>query len=156
VAKRIGETARGLPASLDAAYPEVAAKIKKSAVPLSPAEKELTSRVPVNVGTLDEYFGKRGYGVGFPGLHSIMAKECYCFIDGKRTGLDIFRAVQAEALSVGSFYYGTVTPEAVLGLLDEAVKKGVLIYRGGETRRRLPPARASRQRVPTTSRQPPQ
>ena len=129
VAKRAGETARGLLGGLEAAYPAVAAKIKKAPVVLSPAEKELSLRVPINVGTLDEYFGKRGWYVTFPGLHSILAKECYCFVDGKRTGLDIFRAVHAEALSAGPFYYGTVAPETVLALLDDAVKKGVLIYR---------------------------
>jgi len=55
-----------------------------------------------------------------------MARECYGFVDGKRSFLDIYRAVHAEALSAGEFYYGTVTPDSVKGLLDEAVEKGVL------------------------------
>ncbi len=38
-----------------------------------------------------------------------MAKECYGFVDGTRSYLDIFRAVHAEALSAGEFYYGKVT-----------------------------------------------
>jgi len=132
LAVRIGERARDLVRELEAAFPAVAASVRKSgpaAGALTPVEKELASRRPVNAGTLDEYFGKRGWNVTFPGLHPIMAKECYCFVDGKRTGLDIFRAVQAEALSVGSYYYGTVSPEAVLGLIDDAVKKGALKLR---------------------------
>lgn len=131
LAVRIGERAAGFVRDLEAAFPEVAGRVRKAgpAGGLTPVEKELASRKPVNAGTLDEYFGRRGWSVGYPGLHSIMAKECYCFVDGKRTGLDIFRAVQAEALSAGAYYYGTVTPEAVLGLLDEAVKKGVLKLR---------------------------
>ena len=82
--------------------------------------------VPRNVESLDEYFTRRGWSVGFPGLHPIMAKECYCFVDGKRTYLDIFRAVRAEAISAGEFYYGRVAPEAVKALLDQGVSKGAL------------------------------
>lgn len=128
LAARIGAMAAGLVLDLEAAFPAVAARVRTSgrSGSLSPAEKELASRVFVNAGTLDEYFVRRGWNVAFPGLHPIVAKECYCFVDGKRTGLDIFRAVQAETLSAGEFYYGTVTPEAVLALLDEAVRKGVL------------------------------
>jgi hypothetical protein len=128
LAQRTLGTAREFVLELDLAFPEIAGRVRKSgaAAGLSPAEKELASRVPANAGTLEEYFVKRGWNVTFPGLHPIMAKECYCFVDGKRTGLDIFRAVQAEALSAGAFYYGKVTPEAVLALLDEAVRKGVL------------------------------
>ena len=115
---------------LDAAFLRMAGGRKIPAPgPLSSVEKEMAARVPVNVGTLDEYFGRRGWGVDFPGLHPIMAKECYCFVDGKRSCLDIFRAVQAEALSAGEFYYGKVTPEAVRGLFDDAVRKGVLKLR---------------------------
>lgn len=96
---------------------------------LTAEEREMAGRVPVNTGTLDEYFGRRGWGVGFPGLHPIMAKECYCFVDGAKSYLDIFRAVQAEALSAGEFYYGRVTPASVRALLDAAVAKGVLKLR---------------------------
>ncbi len=128
LAQRTLGTAREFVREMDLAFPEIAGRVRKSgaASGLSPAEKELAVRVPANAGTLGEYFAKRGWNVSFPGLHPIMAKECYCFVDGKRTGLDIFRAVQAEALSAGAFYYGEVTPEAVLALLDDALRKGVL------------------------------
>jgi hypothetical protein len=93
---------------------------------LTPLEREMAARVPVNADSLDEYFSRRGWSVGFPGLHPIMAKECFCFVDGKRSYLDIFRAVQAEALSAGEYYYGRVAPEAVKALLDQAVATGAL------------------------------
>jgi hypothetical protein len=130
LAARIAGMASDLVRDLDAAFLRMAGGRKIPApAPLSSVEKEMAARVPVNVGTLDEYFGRRGWGVDFPGLHPIMAKECYCFVDGKRSCLDIFRAVQAEALSAGEFYYGKVTPEAVRGLFDDAVRKGVLKFR---------------------------
>jgi hypothetical protein len=118
--------AAGLIRELDAAYLLAAGVPALPAPALSPLEREMAGRVPVNVESLDEYFSRRGWSVGFPGLHPIMAKECYCFVDGRRSYLDIFRAVQAEALSAGEFYYGRVTPEAVKALLDQGVGKGAL------------------------------
>ncbi len=129
LAAKIGASAADLVRALDAACLLASGEKRVPAPALSTVERELASRVPVNIGSLDQYFGKRGWAVSAPGLHSIMAKECFCFIDGKRNGLDIFKAVQAEALSAGEFYYGTVAPEAVLSILDEAVRKGVLEYR---------------------------
>jgi hypothetical protein len=129
LAAKIGASAADLIRALDAAGMLASGGKRVPAPALSAVERELASRVPANVGSLDEYFGKRGWVVGAPGLHSILAKECYCFVDGKRSGLDIFRAIQAEALSAGEFYYGTIAPEAVLNILDEAVRKGVLEYR---------------------------
>jgi hypothetical protein len=125
-AARILEIGLGLGRELDAFTLEMT-KAKRLAAPaLTAEEKEMGGRVPVNAGTLDEYFGRRGWFVDFPGLHPIMAKECYCFVDGTRSYLDIYRAVHAEALSAGEFYYGKVTPAAVRALLDGAVAKGVL------------------------------
>jgi hypothetical protein len=86
----------------------------------------MAARVPVNIDSLDEYFRKRGLGTSWPGLHPIMARECFGFVDGRRTFLDIYRAVHAEALSAGEFYYGKVTMGAVKGLLEDAIKKGAL------------------------------
>ncbi len=89
----------------------------------------MAAKIPVNVGSLDDYFGKRGWSVGFPGLHPILAKECYAFVDGRRSYLDIFRAVQAEALAAGDYYYGRVQPQQVKTLLDQAAARGVLRLR---------------------------
>ncbi|MEW5900286.1 MAG: M28 family peptidase [Acidobacteriota bacterium] len=124
--KQMGEQAPRLIRELDAVYFLVADEKKLPALTLAPEEKEMAARVPVNIDSLDEYFKKRDWVVAWPGLHPIMAKECYCFVDGKRSFLDIYRAVHAEALSVGKFYYGQVTLDAVKGLLSKAVEKGVL------------------------------
>lgn len=125
-AARILEIGLGLRRDLDAFYLELTGAKRLPAESLTDEEKAMSTRVPENVGTLDEYFEKRGWSVEPMGLHPIMAKECYCFVDGKRSCLDIYRAVLAENMSAGEFYYGRVTPAAVRGLLDEAVAKGVL------------------------------
>jgi hypothetical protein len=126
LAARIHELGLGLGRELDAFYLRLTGAGSLPALELTAEEREMAARIPGNAGTLDEYYGRRGWAVGFPGLHPIMAKECYCFVDGKRSYLDIFRAVQAEAMSAGEFYYGTVTSSAVRALLDDAVAKGVL------------------------------
>jgi hypothetical protein len=125
-ADRISDIGAELRRELDAFYLEMIRSKRLPEPALTSEEKEMAKRVPMNAGTLDEYFGRRGWAVDFPGLHPIMAKECYCFVDGTRSYLDIYRAVQAEALSAGAFYYGKVTPAAVRALLDAAVAKGVL------------------------------
>jgi hypothetical protein len=72
-----------------------------------------------------DYISKRRGGGG-SGLHGLMAFETMNFVDGRRSYLDIYRAVRAEAQSVGAWYYGKVEPKAVAGALDAAVKQGVL------------------------------
>jgi hypothetical protein len=47
-------------------------------------------------------------------------------IDGRRTGEEIYRLVAAEAREGGQQYYGTVTPEAVLALLRNVEKIGLV------------------------------
>ena len=127
--KRIVEQGRGLVRELDAVYFLVSGD-QKIPVPAPTAEeREMAGRVPVNIDSLDEYFRKRGLTMARPGLHPIMVRECYCFVDGKRSFLDIYRAVHAEALSAGEFYYGQVSLDEVRGLLEDAVKKGVLKLR---------------------------
>ena len=63
---------------------------------------------------------------GPTGLHSILRFEAVNFADGRRSAWEVYEAVAAEALSAGHWYYGTVTPEAVLAVLDSAVEAGVL------------------------------
>lgn len=50
-------------------------------------------------------------------LNGYIAREVLQAIDGTRTGLDIYRLAAAEAREGGAWYYGTVSPEAVLALL---------------------------------------
>jgi len=48
------------------------------------------------------------------------------FVDGKRTYYDIYKAVRAEQLAAGTWYYGTVTMKDVVGLLDAMVEAKAL------------------------------
>ncbi len=54
-------------------------------------------------------------------LHGLMRTEVYNFVDGRRSYYDIYKAVYAESAAAGSWYYGTVTLEDVVRLLDAAV-----------------------------------
>ena len=58
------------------------------------------------------------------GLHAMMQFEVYNFADGRRTALEVYEAVAAEALSAGRWYYGNVTPAAVREALERATKAG--------------------------------
>ncbi|MDD8026749.1 MAG: M28 family peptidase [Acidobacteriota bacterium] len=127
--RAVDRVAAGLRQDLLAAYTALTGEAKPAAAAPTPIERAMAAKVPANIESLDEYFGKRGGGVDFPGLHPTMAKEVYAFVDGRRTYLDIFRAVQAEALTAGGFYYGRVEPEKVAALLDQAVTRGVLKLR---------------------------
>ncbi len=91
----------------------------------SEEEKALAAKVPEVAVGVKEYLEKRE-GLGSHGLHSLMAFEALNFVDGRRTYLDIYRAVRAEALAAGEWYYGKVTPKSVGDLLDAAVKAGML------------------------------
>jgi hypothetical protein len=64
------------------------------------------------------------------GLHREMQAEVFNFADGKRSALEIYEAVSAEALSAGSWYYGTVTSADVQEALDRAAKAGALTLKG--------------------------
>jgi hypothetical protein len=97
---------------------------KNAVLNLTPAEREAAKKIPSNIASMDEYFSKR---IGVPtGLHSLMRSETMNFVDGKRSYYDIYKAVKAEALAAGKFYYGTVTLEDVVKHLDANVKSGAL------------------------------
>ncbi len=91
----------------------------------SEEEKSLAAKVPEVAVGVKEYLLK-GENLGSHGLHSLMAFEALNFVDSRRSYLDIYRAVRAEALSAGEWYYGKVTPKSVNDLLDAAVKAGML------------------------------
>ncbi len=92
----------------------------------TPAEKAAMRKVPVNAESLETYFSKRRNVPWQPGLHGIMRAEVFNFVDGKRSYFDIYKAVRAEALSAGAWYYGTVALEDVVALLDAAIAAGAL------------------------------
>ncbi len=93
-------------------------------IPQMPAD---ASKIPANTASTKEYFEKRTRVR--TGLHSIMVSEVMNFVDGKRTYHDIYRAVRAESLSAGKFFYGTVTYQDVKAILDANVASGALTVR---------------------------
>jgi hypothetical protein len=63
------------------------------------------------------------------GLHPMMRFETYNFADGKRSALEVYDAVAAEALSAGEWYYGRVSAADVREALDRAAKAGAFTLR---------------------------
>jgi hypothetical protein len=55
-----------------------------------------------------------------------MRDEVFNFVDGQRNYYDIYKADYAEAAAAGSWYYGAVTLQDVVGLLDAAVEARAL------------------------------
>jgi hypothetical protein len=99
---------------LQASYRELTGSRALPTRPAVAAEADLARLRPVLTGGPVEFLARRGRIGGTPGLHSLMAAEVLNAIDGRRTGLDIYRYVAAEAREAGPHYYGTVTAEAVL------------------------------------------
>lgn len=100
-------------------------------VTLGAAELSASKKVPVNTESLENYFSSRervpGQRRGH--LHGLMRDEVYNFVDGKRSYYDIYKAVYAESMAAGNWYYGTVTLEDVVSLLDAAVEAKALALR---------------------------
>jgi len=97
-----------------------------SAITLTVDEQKAVRKVPANNPTLVEYFQKRQLARYRGSMHGLMREEVYRFVDGKRSYFDIYKAVRAEALTIGAWYYGTVELADVVGLLDAAVESGAL------------------------------
>lgn len=102
---------------------------KPKAIRLTAAELAASKKIPVNAAPLETYFTNRGKVKFKTSLHPIMKSEVYHFVDGKRSYYDIYKAVKAEALSSGTWYYGTVSLKDVTGLLDAAVENKTLILK---------------------------
>ncbi|MCL4817975.1 MAG: M28 family peptidase [Vicinamibacteria bacterium] len=64
------------------------------------------------------------------GLHPIVRFEILNLADGRRTALEVYDAVSAQALSAGSWYYGTVTPAQVKAVLEAATAAGAFTRKG--------------------------
>lgn len=80
---------------------------------LTAKEQELSRLVPELIAGPKEFQTRRGKTKPVRGLHPLMAFEVLNFVDGRRTALDIYNAVSAEALRAGADYYGTVRAELV-------------------------------------------
>jgi len=94
--------------------------------PASPGELERKMRASVfvpekDIGKMHDALENAGR---VEGLHPMMRFEAWNFADGRRTAWDVYEAVAAEALSAGSWYFGEVTPTAVLESLDKAAEAG--------------------------------
>lgn len=85
---------------------------------LTETEAQLEQITPRLVAGPREFLERRSRVSEVAGLHSLMAFEVLNFIDGRRTGLQIYRAVAAEARRAGSHYYGEVRPEMVRDYLQ--------------------------------------
>jgi hypothetical protein len=97
--------------------------------PSSEAEKALAGRVYAPAASLAAWQDGLREAKPVEGQHMIVAFEILNFADGKRTGLQVYEAVAAEALSAGEWYYGKVTPENVRETLERAVKAGAYVVR---------------------------
>jgi hypothetical protein len=102
-------------------------KAQPTKIDLSVQEIEATKKTPKNNAVLDDYFGKRKGGVRGVKIHSTMRMEVFNFVDGKRSYYDIYKAVLAESLAAGTWFYGVVTLDAVVKLLDANVDSGALM-----------------------------
>jgi len=99
-------------------------------IKLTSEERAASRKVPANATSLEVYFTNRDEVRVESELHSLMEREVYNFVDGQRSYHDIYKAVRAEALTTGSWYYGTVALQDVVKLLDAAVEAEVLTLRG--------------------------
>jgi len=100
---------------------------KAPKIVLNVQEEAASKKIPKNNPVLDDYFGKRRGGVQGVRIHSTMRMEVFNFVDGKRSYYDIYKAVLAESLAAGTWYYGTVTLDAVVKILDANVESGALM-----------------------------
>jgi hypothetical protein len=112
---------RGILREVEGAYQRATGGRPSPRRQLSEVERRLAGMRPVLVGGPQEFHEKRGDIGGVRGLHPLMAFEVLNAVSGDRSGLDIYRYVAAEAREAGSHYYGTVSPDAVLEFLQNAV-----------------------------------
>jgi peptidase M28-like protein len=97
-------------------------------------ERDLAARVYLPVADIGAFEDAMDKVKAVEGLHAMMRFEVYNFADGRRTALEVYRAVAAEALSAGDWYYGTVAPADVLEALERGLKAGAFTLRQGQRR----------------------
>jgi hypothetical protein len=111
---------------LEAHYRAVAGRDPPAARAQDASERELAAMKPALAGGPKEFLEGRGRIGGAPGLHGLMAFELLNLVDGRRSGLDIYRHLSAEAREAGAHYFGVVTPAAVLQYLRNAATAGMI------------------------------
>jgi hypothetical protein len=99
-------------------------------IQLDAMEVAESKKIPVNHNVLDTYFNKRvKKNLSGTTLHPTMRTELLNFVDGKRSYYDIYKALKAEALAAGSWYYGTVKLEDVAKILDANIESGAMVLK---------------------------
>jgi hypothetical protein len=93
---------------------------------LNEQESAADKKTPKNNPILNDYFENRTSNVSGIQIHSTMKMEVFNFVNGKRSYYDIYKAVLAEILAAGNWYYGTLTLSDVVKLLDANVESGAL------------------------------
>jgi hypothetical protein len=96
----------------------------------SPDEQALAARVYAPIADLGAWQDAMEKVKPVDGLHAMMRFEVYNFADGKRTGLEVYQSVAAEALAAEAWYYGEVKPADVREALERAVQAGAYTARG--------------------------
>jgi hypothetical protein len=128
MADSLGQREREWLDLLDRVYRAASGGSSPPVIELSPKGNELSKKIPRKVGTVTEYLRASQQTPPVPNLHQFMREEILNFADGKRSVLDIFNAVSAESQSVGAFYYGEVTLEAVEQYLTNAEEAGAIQF----------------------------
>ncbi len=93
---------------------------------LPPEQAEAKKRVPEWAVPLGESLMKLREADDVGGLHPFYVMEVHNLINGKRSVLDIYRAVRAASLSAGEWYYGPVELAKVIEVLEAAETVGVI------------------------------
>jgi hypothetical protein len=101
-------------------YQAVTREAVPRAIPETQVERELAALRPSVAAGAKEFLTGRGQIGNVAGLHGLMAFELLNLVDGRRTGLDIYRFLSAEAREAGDYYFGVVTQQAVLDYLKKA------------------------------------
>jgi len=112
---------------LDAAWTGLTGTPAPADPPPSAIEQELARTVYTPAADLGAWQDGVREAKPVEGLHGIMRFEILNFADGRRTGLQVYEAVAAEALSAGAWYYGQPSPEDVKETLERAVKAGAYV-----------------------------
>src|SRR5262249_5682493 len=112
--------------NLNSYYNAISGEANVPTVRYTEKEKELQAMKPALTAGPKGFQEARRKIKGVSGLHSLMAYETLNFIDGRRTGVEIYEAVSAEALQAGEYYYGKVTPEMVVEYLKNLSEAGLI------------------------------
>ena len=116
-------------AEITAAYKRIIGVERPPVFSLNEKESAASKKIVKNHAVLDTYFEKRSGYVAGTNLHPTMRTELLNFVDGKRSYYDIYLALKAESLAAGSWYYGTVTLDDVVKVLDANVEKGAMLLK---------------------------